>query len=310
MIKTNLRFIFLAFIIILSSCQKQEPSLPQNKVPIANAGPSNTVMLPANSFTLVGSGTDADGNIVAYLWSQVSGPSGAYIVNPGSASTEVKNFIAGSYVFQLMVTDDKGATGVDTTSLIVKPNPIQTLTSQPSNSPYEYQVTNINGRDATGPGPEISIATWTTSGEPYTLRNVFKFDLSTIPANATITSAHLYLYSNPKPLTGNFVDANFGTANTLLLQQVTSDWSAATLGWYKQPLTNTANQIVIPSTTLSVQDLNLDVTSMVQSMISNNSNYGFLLKLQNEVIYNSRIFISSHNTVYPEKHPKLVVVYQ
>ena len=38
-----------------------------NQVPIANAGNDITLQLPANSTTLVGSGTDNDGNIASYL---------------------------------------------------------------------------------------------------------------------------------------------------------------------------------------------------------------------------------------------------
>ncbi len=46
------------------------------------------------------------------------------------------------------------------------------------------------------------------------------------------------------------------------------------------------------------------------SLVSGNANFGFALKLQNEVIYNCRIFVSSYNTTYPAKHPKLVVIYK
>jgi hypothetical protein len=304
--KANL-FTFLTVCIIVCSCQKKtEP----NKVPDANAGPSVMITLPTNSVTLNGTGTDADGHITAYLWSQISGPSAANIVNQGSASTEITNFIAGTYVFQLMVVDNMGTTGVDTASILVNPSIIQTLTLQPDNNPFEYQVTELNGQDASFFGPEISIDTWTSSNQPWTLRDIFKFDLSTIPANAKITSANLYLYSNPQPLTGNLVNANFGTSNSLVLQQVTQSWSTSTISWFNQPSTTTTNQIIIPSTTQSILDLNLDVTGIVSSMVSNNANYGFLLKLQTEVTYNSRIFISSYNTNYTQSHPKLVVVYQ
>ena len=104
-----------------------------------------------------------------------------------------------------MVVDNMGATGVDTTSILVNPSIIKTLTLQPDNNPFEYQVTELNGQDASFVGPEISIDAWTSSNQPWILRDIFKFDLSTIPANATITSANLYLYSNPQPLTGNLV---------------------------------------------------------------------------------------------------------
>ncbi len=283
----------------------------QNIAPVANAGLSAALVLPVNSTTLTGSGSDADGQVVSYLWSQISGPTTASIVNPGAAATLINNFSQGTYILQLLVTDDKGATGVDTAIVVVNPAPApQTITLQPSNNPFEYQVENLNGQNQTHTGYEISIDTWTTSGQPWTLRNIFKFDLSTIPSSATIMSANLYLYSNPQPSTGNLVDANSGTNNSLFLQQVTSNWSPSTLGWFNQPSTSSTNQLSIPATTQSVLDLNLDVTDMIGSMVNNNANYGFLLRLQNEVTYNSRIFVSSYNTSYSQKHPKLVIVYK
>lgn len=292
-------------------CQKKDVDPPENKIPVADAGPSSSITLPANIFNLSGSGTDLDGKIVAYLWSQVSGPFSATIPNPGSPATEVDNLIKGTYVFQLMVTDDKGAIGVDTTTLVVNPPAIQTLTLQPANNPTEAQVEILNGQDHsyTG-GPEISIDAWTTSAQPWTLRNVFKFDLSSIPATSTIISANLYLYSTSTPLTGNLINANYGTNNSMYLQQVTNAWSPSTITWFNQPSVSTTNEINIATTNQSILDLNVDVTGMVTAMINNNANYGFLLRLQNETIYNSRIFVSSYNTTYADKHPRLVVVYK
>ncbi|HWI92442.1 MAG TPA: DNRLRE domain-containing protein [Flavisolibacter sp.] len=300
----------LGILITASSCQKDNDA-PENKVPIANAGTPQTVTLPTDSVTLTGSGADADGKVIAYLWSQVSGTYATTIVNPGSASTKVKGLRQGKYVFQLMVTDDKGATGVANDTITVNAAPIQTLTLQPSNNPTDFYVTNLNGQDISGAGrPEISIATWTSQGQPWTLRALLKFDLNNIPANANIISANLYLYSNPTPLTGNLVDANFGTNNTMLVQQIVTNWSPLTTNWFNQPVASATNQVVVPTTTQSTLDLNLDVTSMVASMVNGNANYGFFLRLQNEAIYNSRIFVSSYNTTYPAKRPKLVVVYQ
>lgn len=52
--------------------------------------------------------------------------------------------------------------------------------------------------------------------------------------------------------------------------------------------------------------VDLDVTTMVSRM-QTNGNYGFMMQLQSEQTYNSRIFCSSKfNDV--KKHPKLVVV--
>ncbi|HKO82238.1 MAG TPA: DNRLRE domain-containing protein, partial [Chitinophagaceae bacterium] len=138
-----------------------------------------------------------------------------------------------------------------------------------------------------------------------------KFDLSSIPSNATIISANLYLYSYPPPtLNGNFSEANVGSNNTLFVQQVVANWSPSSVNWANQPATTTTNQVNAPSTTQSMLDLNLDVKNMVASMVSTNANYGFMLKLENEVKYTSRLLVSSYNTTYAAKHPKLVVVYK
>lgn len=55
--------------------------------------------------------------------------------------------------------------------------------------------------------------------------------------------------------------------------------------------------------------IDVDVTELVKGMTGTNTNNGFFIRLQNEVIYNSRIFCSSF---YPteEKHPKLEVTYK
>lgn len=118
------------------------------------------------------------------------------------------------------------------------------------------------------------------------------------------------MYSTPTPLTGNFTDANHGTDNSMSIKQVTSDWNPATLGWFNLPSTITTNQVIVPATTQPKLDVELDVAGMIRSMITTQKNFGFLLNLQKEVIYTSRIFVSSYSTTYPDKHPKLVVVYQ
>ena len=86
--KTLRSFLFITLLtIIFSSCQKDD--FIENKVPKADAGPSKIITLPINSLTLTGSGTDTDGQVVAYLWSQVSGTEATIIFNPGSAATDI-----------------------------------------------------------------------------------------------------------------------------------------------------------------------------------------------------------------------------
>jgi hypothetical protein len=300
---------FVAFIAV--GCKK---IIYEDNVPVANAGASQTITLPVDSVKVTGTGTDADGQVVAYLWSQVSGPVAATIVNPGSPTTSIINLKPGNYIFQLMVTDDRGATGVDTAMVIVNPAIIHTLSLQPANNPGEFQVSYATVVDSSRvPYSEIQATNLLNSKNGYLthIRGLIKFDLSTIPANAKILSANLYLYSHPAPVTGNQVDANFGPGNTMFVQQIKTNWSPATTHWYAQPQYTTENQVTVPHSNQSTQDMNIDVKNMVASMVSNNASYGFVIRLQNEGYEtNGRIFVSSYNAAYPAKHPKLVVVYE
>lgn len=294
-------------IVLATGCTKEE----LNDVPVANAGPSQTIQLPAASFTLTGTGQDSDGEVVAYLWSQVEGPNNAIIINEGNASTAVTGFIAGNYLFQLMVTDDGGATGVDTVS-------IRVVTGQPITATLSVIETNEAVIARLGSGdfsnlipPDWHISYWTNGGNNYVSRVAFKFDLASIPAGATIESAQLYLYSYPTPtLNGNYVDANSGSQNALHLQRITTAWTETGLNWNSQPTATTSGQLSIPHTAQSSQDLTLDVKDMVSQMASG-ENHGFLLKLQSEtVLYNIRNFVSAGNTTHVAKRPKLVVTYK
>jgi formylglycine-generating enzyme required for sulfatase activity len=92
------------------------PGLP----PTAEAGANQVISPPASSVTLAGTGTDSDGFISAYLWTQIAGPVKANIGSPASGSTVVSGLSApGVYVFQITVTDNDGAKGSDLVSITV-----------------------------------------------------------------------------------------------------------------------------------------------------------------------------------------------
>ncbi|MEO6681587.1 MAG: right-handed parallel beta-helix repeat-containing protein [Ginsengibacter sp.] len=90
-----------------------------NKAPTANAGADKTITLPTNNVTLTGSGSDEDGTITNYLWTKKSGPSAFEIVNATSSTTEVTGLTEGIYVFELKVTDNKGATATSSIKVTV-----------------------------------------------------------------------------------------------------------------------------------------------------------------------------------------------
>ena len=114
---------FLIVVCVFASCIKDKPAtsspISNNKSPIANAGVDQTIMLPTDSVELSGSGTDPDGNIVSYSWSQISGPALFFIVNPNNAVVKLKNLLVGVYEFELKVTDNGGLTAKDKVQVIV-----------------------------------------------------------------------------------------------------------------------------------------------------------------------------------------------
>ncbi len=92
---------------------------PVNIPPVANAGANQTITLPTSTATLTGSGTDADGTIVSYLWVKLSGPAGGTITSSTSATTGITALQAGVYTFRLTVTDDDSDTGSNTVTVTV-----------------------------------------------------------------------------------------------------------------------------------------------------------------------------------------------
>lgn len=88
-----------------------------NKLPVANAGNDTTIMLPA-ACILKGSATDADGHIVSYSWSKVSGGA-VNIARADSACTRLDSLAAGSYTFKFTVKDNGNATASDEVTIVV-----------------------------------------------------------------------------------------------------------------------------------------------------------------------------------------------
>ncbi|RYZ60965.1 MAG: choice-of-anchor D domain-containing protein, partial [Chitinophagaceae bacterium] len=79
-----------------------------NLLPTANAGADQTITLPISQVQLQGRGTDPDGTITGYQWSQLSGPNTAAFSNPAEVQPSVSGLVQGSYVFALVVTDNQG----------------------------------------------------------------------------------------------------------------------------------------------------------------------------------------------------------
>jgi hypothetical protein len=307
----NLSFLSLAMASLLFfSCQKNT-LVVERKPPVVNAGPSQTLTLPTDTVYLSGKVTDSASSISGYLWSEVSGPNVALIAAEGSLSTSATGLVPGTYIFQLMATDSFGLTGVDTMQVTVNPPQKNhgTLVLSPIHNLYEYTYIGNSTTDySEGEYPkELGAEAWTVNSVQVAVRSVFKFDLSSL-SNTTITSASLSLYSNPTPGTANLTTPNYGSANAFYIQRVNSTWDPTNTTWATQPTIDTTAEVLIPQTNLSSLDLpNINVTHLVQNMITE-GNDGFEIRLQNETIYNSRIFCSSSYSD-TTKIPQLVITY-
>ena len=111
-----------------------------NQPPVAIAGNDITLNLPTNNATLTGSGTSPTGTIVAYSWTQLSGPT-ATIVAPNSAISALTGLTSGTYQFQLTVTDNNGSSARATVNIYVN------SPSQGNLLPAVYPSNTINGLD-------------------------------------------------------------------------------------------------------------------------------------------------------------------
>ncbi len=91
---------------------------PANSAPSANAGADQQVLV-SEEVNLSGSGSDSDGSIASYLWTQTSGET----VTLGSDDTASTSFTAPAVEtrleFELRVTDDDGAEATDLVSVSV-----------------------------------------------------------------------------------------------------------------------------------------------------------------------------------------------
>lgn len=123
-----------------------------NQIPKSNAGTDKEITLPVNSLSIIGSGTDNDGNISSYQWNKIIGPSSFSIVNPNNATTTISNLVAGNYQFELVVNDNMNSIGRDT--VLIKVNALINQAPK-SNAGTDNEITlPVNSLSMTGSGTD------------------------------------------------------------------------------------------------------------------------------------------------------------
>jgi ribosomal protein L14 len=155
-----------------------------NQLPVANAGNDITITLPVNSTNLVGSGTDADGTIVGYLWERTNGPTTYTLSNATAMSPALTGLVQGVYTFRLTVTDNNGGNSTDNVLVIVNAagaptNQLPTANAGPDrNITLPVNTTTLAG-SGTDPDGTVVAYNWVRLSGPTT------FLVSNPSANST-----------------------------------------------------------------------------------------------------------------------------
>jgi hypothetical protein len=199
---------------------------PANIAPLANAGADKTVTAPASSISLTGSGTDQDGTISSYQWTQQSGPSTATMTAATTTVLNAAGLVAGSYVFRLKVTDNGGLSGTDDVIVTVSGS-VSANTPPIANAGADKSITlPTNSISLTGSGTDaggsISSYLWTQKSGPSTA--VLSGTGSTV-LNASALAEGTYVFSLKVTDNGGLIGSD--DVNVTVLKAATTSGSNA-----------------------------------------------------------------------------------
>ena len=202
-----------------------------NKAPVANAGADKTIVLPTNSSTLTGTGTDADGTILSYAWVKVSGPSSGTVASPTAVSTAINSLVQGIYNFELTVTDNNGATGKDTVQMTVNSTGNQI---PKANAGLDKSIilpassTTLTGTGTDSDGTIASYA-WTKISGPVSgtiaspaaassainnlVQGIYQFELKVTDNGGAVGKDTMQITVNPQPVSAKLSTAAIETIN-------------------------------------------------------------------------------------------------
>jgi alpha-tubulin suppressor-like RCC1 family protein len=254
--------------------------------PTVSAGSNQTITLPTNSATLVGTvQTNNGASVKTIVWGQLSGPNSATIASPGGLSTVVSGLLAGVYAFQLWVTDNNGLEGASTVTVTVNAGNMAPQVSAGSNQTIIEPLTaaTLSGTATSMSGDGLASVTWTQVGGPVKAvisdpnglatqvaglmtGGIYSFQLTATDNNGLTATAYVNVTvesSNP----GNAPTANAGSNESVTLPTNSVTLTGTAHGNGGATITSTLwSQVSGPNTaTISnLWNLSTSVTGLVQ----------------------------------------------
>ncbi len=226
---------------------------PVPVAPVANAGNSGVIRLPANAFTLDGSRSTAGSTrIVSFSWKQTAGLDAGTITNSNLQTTTVTGLVAGVYTFELTVTDENNLSATASVTVTVEPEPKRPPVAN-AGADFSLQlpsdVVQLNGNGSYALDGTIVAYNWTKLSGPAGVH---------ITGGATATPTLLFTIAGTYTIRLTVTDSN-GASDYTDLQIVVV---AATVT-PEPPVAQTgADQVIVLPETTTMLDASASYTNV------------------------------------------------
>ncbi len=181
----------------------------------------------------------------------------------------------------------------------------ETTVLQPGSDGIDAHVDDLNSGTVDVNYPIVNAGYNTVGGTPTLSHNFMQFDLSAVPAGATVVSATLSLYHS------TVYSHSTSTSNEELLAKVTQAWNENTITWNTQPTFSATDTIHIGNTTIGDDKTSINLAPFVQDWVNTPAaNYGMVMHLVDEPGSLGRFqTYGSSDAADSTIRPKLVIVW-